>query len=184
LRRPREEASAAILAAAADLFAERGPARTSIRDIAAEAKLNHALVFRYFGSKEQLVSAVLNYLAEQQTAALEAGALTEDPILNKLMWVQARTVLDGYPIGELQSHFPNATAMVNVIRPLHDTDSSARLAAANAIALQCAWRLFSPLFLAATDIADMPAPRVQNSVNAAIARIVQMKEVPEVASSP
>lgn len=52
-----------MLEAAADLFAERGPAATSIRDIAARSKVNHGLVFRHFGAKEQLVGAVLDYLA-------------------------------------------------------------------------------------------------------------------------
>ncbi|MCV7113486.1 helix-turn-helix transcriptional regulator, partial [Mycolicibacterium setense] len=45
----REEVAAAVLEAAADLFAERGPAATSIRDIAARSKVNHGLVFRHFG---------------------------------------------------------------------------------------------------------------------------------------
>lgn len=58
----RAEVAAAILEAATELFAERGPAATSIRDIAARAGVNHGLVFRHFGTKEQLVGAVLDHL--------------------------------------------------------------------------------------------------------------------------
>ena len=58
----REEVAAAILEAATELFAERGPAATSIRDIAARSKVNHGLVFRHFGTKDQLVGAVLENL--------------------------------------------------------------------------------------------------------------------------
>jgi AcrR family transcriptional regulator len=45
---------AAVLAAARRLFAKNGYARTSIRAIAAEADVNHALVVTYFGGKEAL----------------------------------------------------------------------------------------------------------------------------------
>jgi AcrR family transcriptional regulator len=45
---------AAVLAAARRLFAQNGYARTSIRAIAAEADVNHALVVTYFGGKEAL----------------------------------------------------------------------------------------------------------------------------------
>src|SRR5271154_7435070 len=70
----REEVAAAILEAATDLFAERGPAATSIRDIAARSKVNHGLVFRHFGTKDQLVGAVLDHLSTTTTAMRRSGA--------------------------------------------------------------------------------------------------------------
>ena len=45
---------AAILSAAQDLFADQGYERTTVRDIAAQAGIDPALVIRYFGSKEGL----------------------------------------------------------------------------------------------------------------------------------
>jgi AcrR family transcriptional regulator len=45
---------AAVLSAARRLFAKNGYAQTSIRAIAAEADVNHALVVTYFGGKEAL----------------------------------------------------------------------------------------------------------------------------------
>lgn len=45
---------AAILEAARRLFAERGPAATTVRDVAAAAGIDPALVIRYFGSKDVL----------------------------------------------------------------------------------------------------------------------------------
>jgi hypothetical protein len=36
----------------ADLFAERGPAATSIRDIAARSRVNHGLIHRHVGGKD------------------------------------------------------------------------------------------------------------------------------------
>ncbi len=53
--RPRSTATpAAIRAAAAQLFADRGFSGTSVRDIAAQAGVDPALVIRHFGSKEAL----------------------------------------------------------------------------------------------------------------------------------
>jgi AcrR family transcriptional regulator len=49
-----ERTRAAILAAAEGLFAAQGYDRTTIRDIAAGAAIDPAMVIRYFGSKEDL----------------------------------------------------------------------------------------------------------------------------------
>lgn len=45
---------AAILHSATRLFSERGFAMTGVRDIAADAGVNPAIVIRHFGSKEEL----------------------------------------------------------------------------------------------------------------------------------
>lgn len=58
-RRPSEQTRAAIQEAARELFRERGYAATSVRDIAAAAGSDPALVIRHFGSKEKLFLASL-----------------------------------------------------------------------------------------------------------------------------
>ncbi|MGY2061462.1 helix-turn-helix domain-containing protein, partial [Nocardia gipuzkoensis] len=50
---------AAILGAAQELFAERGYERATVRDIAARAGVNQALLFRYFGNKDELFRAAI-----------------------------------------------------------------------------------------------------------------------------
>ncbi|WP_037575222.1 TetR/AcrR family transcriptional regulator [Phaeacidiphilus oryzae] len=62
-----------ILAAARGLFAERGYDKTTIRAIAGRAGVNPALVHHYFGSKEQVFAAVLEFPADP--AALRARLL-------------------------------------------------------------------------------------------------------------
>jgi len=56
-----ERTRAAIEAAARRLFAEHGYERTGIRDIAAAAAIDPAMVIRYFGSKDRLFAEVADF---------------------------------------------------------------------------------------------------------------------------
>ena len=67
------QTKAAILAAAEELFGEKGFAGVSARDVARRAGVNKALVFYHFGSMEDLFEAVLERYYAAQGAAL-AGA--------------------------------------------------------------------------------------------------------------
>jgi TetR/AcrR family transcriptional regulator, repressor for neighboring sulfatase len=171
----RDQVAPAILAAAADLFAERGPAATSIRDIAARSKVNHGLVFRHFGTKEQLVGAVLDYLGESLTELLETGASADDVdrALDRQMRVMARTLLDGYPAGQLQTRFPNVAVLLDQVRPRYDSELGARLAVANALAFQVGWRLFEPLLRSAAGIDELTDADLRQAIGAEVARIVE-----------
>lgn len=171
----REQVAAAILAAAADLFAERGPAATSIRDIAARSKVNHGLVFRHFGTKEQLVGAVLDHLGMTTTTLLQNGAPAAEveQAFDRHMRVMARTLLDGYPAGQLQTRFPGVSQLLDQVRPRHDSDREARLAVANAVALQLGWRLFEPFLRSAAGIEEMADDDVRQAVGTEVARIIE-----------
>ncbi|MEV4172559.1 TetR family transcriptional regulator [Nonomuraea sp. NPDC049709] len=58
-RRDPEGHRAAILEAARQSFAERGYARTTLRDIAQRAGVTHGLITRHFSSKERLFLAAV-----------------------------------------------------------------------------------------------------------------------------
>ncbi len=58
----------AILAAARELFAARGVDGVSVRQVAAAAGVNHALVHRYFGAKDEMVAAILVSEAEAMSS--------------------------------------------------------------------------------------------------------------------
>ena len=49
----------ALLDAADELFAEKGPNSVTVREISQRANVNHGLVHRHFGSKETLLDQVL-----------------------------------------------------------------------------------------------------------------------------
>lgn len=58
----RAEVEAALLEAAADLLAERGPDAISGRDIAKRAGVNYGLLHHYFGPKAVILNAALSRL--------------------------------------------------------------------------------------------------------------------------
>lgn len=65
-----------ILAAARDLFARRGVDSVSVREIAAAAGVNHALVHRYFGTKNDIVAEILEGEAKAMSAMARPEADT------------------------------------------------------------------------------------------------------------
>lgn len=148
---------AAVLRSAADMFAERGLAATSIRDIAARSHVNHGLIHRHFGTKDALVAAVLDHLGQHLAELLAEnadGAKIADAVDRQLR-VLAYASLDGYPVGELQSRFPTMQVLLEAVRPQHPSELSARLAAAHTIALQLGWCLFGDFLRASTGLDEM-----------------------------
>jgi TetR/AcrR family transcriptional regulator, repressor for neighboring sulfatase len=102
-----------LLASAIELFALRGPASVSIRDVARHAGLNHGLLHRHFGSKDALIAEAI----EVGVGSLLPGALApggfdidqvvqvmhEDPIPARLI---ARTVVDDIDIASVRDRYP------------------------------------------------------------------------------
>jgi len=72
----RDEVVTAIRTAALELLAERSPRDVTVRDIADRARVNHALVHRHFGTKDELVRSVLR--AESASIAEHAAGRSPD----------------------------------------------------------------------------------------------------------
>ncbi|MCG7606386.1 MULTISPECIES: TetR/AcrR family transcriptional regulator [Mycobacterium] len=171
----KDEVVAAALSAAAELFAERGVSATSIRDIAARSKVNHGLIYRHFGTKEQLVGAVLDHLGTRLTTLLDNGGPADEIELNmdRHMRVMARALLDGYPIGQLQTRFPGVTRLLDEVLPRFDDERAGRLAVANAVALKLGWRFFEPFLRSSAGLDPISDGEVRNAVGAEVARILE-----------
>ena len=169
----RTEVIAAVLESAADLFAEQGPAATSIRDIAARSRVNHGLIHRHFGSKDGLVGAVLDHLGQQlaELVAAEADGSRIGEAVDRQLRVIARTSLDGYSVGELQKRFPTMELLLETVRARHSTELGARLAAAHTIALQLAWCLFGDFLRASTGLEDLDDRTFARSIGRTVALI-------------
>jgi AcrR family transcriptional regulator len=174
-RRPRgrEAVMAAVLDAATVLFAARGPASVSVRDIANAAGVNHALVHRHFGSKHAVLRAVLERAASGIAAA--ASAITDSRAAAQWLFnitadhesywrALARAELDGEDPRKLQRDFPTIHKMIELLRterqpscsPRSSDPSFAALDSAVVVGSICAltmgWLLFEPLLLAATGL--------------------------------
>lgn len=172
----RDAVRAAVLENAAQLFAERGPTATSVRDIAERAGINHGLIFRHFGAKENLVAAVLDHLGEQHGPAADlTGHTPVDPAIRLHLTVLARCLLDGYPVGQLQQRFPIMSALVERAKESGAEDTDAALAAANAAALLVGWELFGPFLRAATGLDDVPEADLRRDATARAARMLDAR---------
>jgi TetR/AcrR family transcriptional regulator, repressor for neighboring sulfatase len=62
---PAAETRDRLIGATLRLLATRSVAGVSVRDIAAEAGVNHGLVHRYFGAKDELIRAAVEHASRQ-----------------------------------------------------------------------------------------------------------------------
>ena len=117
-----------VLDAATTLFATRGPASVSVRDIAAAAGVNHALVHRHFGSKQEVLRAVLErtvrevaaIAAEITDARAGMGRLFAASAAHETYWrALARALLDGENPRTLQRDFPTVHRLIALLQAAH-----------------------------------------------------------------
>jgi len=80
-RRPPGERAEEILAVSLDLFAKRDFSRVTIRDIARACAINVALIYYYFGSKEELFRASIEHAIKQALGRYrESRKRHDDPV--------------------------------------------------------------------------------------------------------
>ncbi|GAA0531771.1 TetR family transcriptional regulator [Saccharopolyspora subtropica] len=126
-RRRRDSAATkeALLQAASELFAERGFTATTVRDVAARAGVNQALLFRYFGSKQELFAAVLSH---NSSRVLDEQPLEQLPrrILDNLLSPELRSGQE-HPIAAMLRSYSDERA-AHVLRTELGARYTARLA--------------------------------------------------------
>lgn len=175
----------AVLDAATALFAARGPASVSVRDIAAAARINHALVHRHFGSKQDMLRAVLER-ASQEMAAISMEETNSRKRIARLFaataehemyWrMLARAILDGENPQVLQREFPTFQRLIELLRgeqqrarrPTARQPSSplldVRIVVGALGALTLGWLLFEPYLLVATGLTRQDPEEVRQQV--------------------
>jgi AcrR family transcriptional regulator len=79
-RLPRPQRREQIIAAATRAFAKAGFAATNLDDIAAEAGISRAILYRHFDTKTDLYQAVLDNACGRLVTATGADQFTEDSI--------------------------------------------------------------------------------------------------------
>jgi TetR/AcrR family transcriptional regulator len=117
-----------ILRAAEENFAERGLAGARIGAIARAARVNKALLYYYFASKEELhrftLTALFRQLREQTSAALDLGGSPREQLLRYInSYFDFMVAHPNYPRlfeRELMSEEPRLVALVQEhLRPLY-----------------------------------------------------------------
>lgn len=120
-----------LLDAAIDLFAARGPASVSVREIGRLAEVNQGLIYRHFGSK----SALLAEAIEQGSSGLFPAALAEtgfdiDSVVSQMHHgspaprLIARTLVDDIDIASVRSDFPVLGALLGAYPAVSRTSTS------------------------------------------------------------
>jgi AcrR family transcriptional regulator len=175
--RGANEVRAALIAAGAELFAERGPSNVSIRAIAEQARVNHGLVHHYFGSKDALLAAVLDQLAEQAAAEIAdgadaAGIYRVGGATEQHGRILAHLLLEARDPSEVQHEFPALDALVGHLRGAGLGNRQARERAASAAALVLGWQLFEPFLVSAARIDRSPRTR-QRMLDAGIRKLLE-----------
>lgn len=174
----------ALIAALLRLLEGRGAGEISVRDVAAEAGVNHGLVHHYFGSKEGLI--------REAAARTAARMLRDHPPGVRLAWtfaslransglarVVARLCLDGphdvlagagLPPDALRARAAAATDAL--ARAGLEGAIDPRVLVGGAIAFLLGWIVFRPLLEAGYDLppdADLQLARVLAIIDAALA---------------
>ena len=115
----------ALLAAAVELFAEHGPASVSIRDVARHAGVNHGLVHRHFGSKDDLLAEAIDV----GSFSLLPGAFAPDGFdIDDVVQAMhhgspsprtiARILVDDVAVGRVRPRAPVLSGLLNLVRQL------------------------------------------------------------------
>jgi AcrR family transcriptional regulator len=172
----------AVLDAAAELLVEVGPHAATVRAIAERAGVNHALVHRYFGTKEDLVRAVLvreadrfeSLLVEGMTPDLTLGRLYHE-LAGRRIFVRflARTILDGLRPERLHQDRRLLQRMVEVVAEgerLRGGGLDPRMLLAGMSAMALGWCLFDEYLVAGMGLADLS----RGTVDEEIGRIIQL----------
>jgi AcrR family transcriptional regulator len=125
----------ALLASAVELFAEHGPASVSIRDIARHAGVNHGLVHRHFGSKDDLLVEAI----EVGSFSLLPGAFAQDGFdIDDVVHAMhhgspsprtiSRILVDDVAIGKVRPRYPVLSGLLSLVRQLPAEDRPPALA--------------------------------------------------------
>jgi TetR/AcrR family transcriptional regulator, repressor for neighboring sulfatase len=184
----RAASEAAILDAAWSLFARSGPDGTPLREVATEAGCTHALIARYYGSKEGLVDAVGERLTTRvDTVVAEVEAASADPMLG---WLRAAR---GHPsgvrllvrcaLGDLHPEgfpacLPTRSILAITRAGLTGTGATARrrarLCAYAASSMLLGWVTFEGFLVAAAGLGRVTGPSRDAAVAAVARRVIDV----------
>jgi AcrR family transcriptional regulator len=152
---------AAVLDAAARLFAKRGMDAVSLRDVAAEADVHLSLIRRYIGGREDLLVAVFDHVSDELARAVEEHPLSgqgysPDTVMGQWVRIAASLAISGRPLRSRREVNP-VLAMADTLMSGYGMEAaSARLRAAQIVAAALGWRIFEDYLVRAGGLEDIP----------------------------
>jgi len=149
----RDEVVRSLVAAAVELFADRGPDGVALRDVATAAGVNYGLIHQYIGTKDDLLRLVFRSVSEQ-AAERFAAAPDVDAALDELMRPHRRpsayvtmlawALLQGRDAQALLGRSPALGVLVERLAGSEAAEPEARVRVAATVAMNLGWQLFGP----------------------------------------
>jgi AcrR family transcriptional regulator len=88
-----DEVRISLVAAARGLLESTPPAQVSLRAIADEAQVNYGLIHRHFGSKAELLVAVMMQIRDDYVGQLDPDASVLDQLFGPIEWIVSNPVV-------------------------------------------------------------------------------------------
>lgn len=164
--RGRSAVEAALIEAAADLLAEMGPARVSVRDIADRAGVNKGQIHHYFGGKQGLIEAAFRRVASEhfENARERGGDGLPVPLTlgldQRYLQSLVRIVLDG-DLETARLEFDEGLSVPRLamerlteLAGLGEPDEALKAQLASVMAIELGWAAFAPFIQMAIDVED------------------------------
>jgi AcrR family transcriptional regulator len=184
----RAATEAALLEAAWQRYAGTGPDGSSLREVAEEAGCNHALVARYFRSKDGLSAAVLERLDRCiETAADAALTHADDPVVALLgsarrdrpcVQLTVRTALGDFGDRPCPAarHVLRVLAAATDGTPRRRSTLRSRLCAYGAASLVLGWLTYEDFVAAGTRLGPVGARRRDRAIAAAAGVVLRVAD--------
>lgn len=183
----RDAVKKAILDSAEKLLVTKSAAEISVREIAKTANIKHPLIFRHFGTKEEVIRAVHTRNIKKigrvvvQIDNLEGnvGFIFEAVKKNRFRQIAlSRAMIDGVDLRLVQTDYPVMGHLLKLFeKKRNDEDGESKfdpqIMAAFFAAASLGWFLYEPFLIAATEMENRNKEETQEKIINILEEILQ-----------
>ncbi len=178
-----------ILSVAERRFAVRGFTNVTVREIAAEAGVTHPVIYDHFGSKQGLLTAVLERSQSRRRVITASGlatreavmALARDTLENSQDYIRilGRAFLDGMPPADWPGGYPGVEHVLALLTAESDqgrtsgSGQETRMLLAAALATLVGWMLLEDQLLAVVGLPEADRDAAREELLGAFQRVLE-----------